>query len=105
MFEPGLTCGPDFARINKEWKICRGAPLRRYGKRKGPLTTVLTRHGFFDRYKEEIMIGTILLIVFVLLLIGTLPTYPYSRGWGYYPSGGIGLVLLILVLLLFLGRI
>jgi hypothetical protein len=51
------------------------------------------------------MIGTILLIVFVLLLIGTLPTYPYSRGWGYYPSGGIGLVLLILVLLLFLGRI
>jgi hypothetical protein len=51
------------------------------------------------------MIGIILLIVFVLLLIGTLPTYPYSRGWGYYPSGGIGLVLLILVLLLFLGRI
>ncbi|HXV79658.1 MAG TPA: DUF3309 family protein [Candidatus Binatia bacterium] len=49
--------------------------------------------------------GTILLIILILLLIGALPTWPYSSGWGYYPSGGIGLVLLILVILLVLGRI
>ena len=49
--------------------------------------------------------STILLIVLVLLLLGALPTWPYSRGWGYYPSGGIGLVVIILVVLLFTGGI
>ena len=44
--------------------------------------------------------GTILLIVLILLLIGAVPAYPYSRSWGYYPSGGLGLVLLIVLLLL-----
>jgi hypothetical protein len=47
--------------------------------------------------------GTILVIILVLLLIGALPTWPYSSGWGYYPSGGLGLVLLILVILLLMG--
>lgn len=50
-------------------------------------------------------IGAILLIILILLLVGSLPTWPYSSGWGYYPSGGIGLVVLILVILLFLGKI
>jgi hypothetical protein len=50
-------------------------------------------------------VGTILLIILVLLVIGSLPAWPYSRGWGYYPSGGLGLVLLILLILLLLGRI
>ena len=50
-------------------------------------------------------VGTILLIVLVLILLGVLPTWPHSRSWGYYPSGGIGLVLLILVILLLLGKI
>jgi hypothetical protein len=49
--------------------------------------------------------GTILLIVLILLLIGALPTWPYSSGWGYYPSGGLGLVLLIIIILLLMGRI
>jgi len=49
--------------------------------------------------------GTILLIILVLVLIGALPTWPHSKSWGYYPSGGIGLVLLILIILLLLGRI
>ena len=49
--------------------------------------------------------GTILLIILVLLLIGALPSWPYSSGWGYYPSGGLGLVLLILIILLVMGRI
>lgn len=49
--------------------------------------------------------GTILLIILILLLIGALPTWPYSSGWGYYPSGGLGLVLLVLIILLVMGRI
>ncbi|HZP62306.1 MAG TPA: DUF3309 family protein [Terriglobales bacterium] len=49
--------------------------------------------------------GTILLIILILLLIGALPTWPYSTGWGYYPSGGLGLVVLIIIILLLLGRI
>lgn len=50
-------------------------------------------------------LGTILLIVLILLLLGVIPTWPHSRGWGYGPSGGIGLVLLILIILLLLGAI
>ena len=49
--------------------------------------------------------GTILLIILILLLVGALPTWPYSSGWGYYPSGGIGIVLIIVVVLLLMGRI
>jgi Protein of unknown function (DUF3309) len=49
--------------------------------------------------------GTILLIILILILIGALPTWPYSSGWGYYPSGGLGLILLILIILLLMGRI
>ena len=48
---------------------------------------------------------TILLILLVLLLIGALPTWPYSTGWGYYPSGGLGLILPILIILAVMGRI
>ena len=48
---------------------------------------------------------TILLVIVVLMLLGVLPTWPHSRGWGYYPSGGLGLVLLILVILLLSGRL
>jgi hypothetical protein len=51
------------------------------------------------------MLGTVLLIILILLLIGALPTWPHSRGWGYYPTGGIGLVLLIILILLLMGRI
>jgi hypothetical protein len=49
--------------------------------------------------------GTILLILLILLLVGALPTWPYSSGWGYYPSGGLGLVLLIIIILLVTGRL
>lgn len=48
---------------------------------------------------------TILVVVLVLMLLGALPTWPHSRAWGYYPSGGLGIVLLILVLLLLTGRL
>lgn len=50
-------------------------------------------------------IGTIVLIVLILLLLGALPTWPYSSGWGYYPSGGLGLLVVIVVILFLLGRI
>jgi hypothetical protein len=50
-------------------------------------------------------ISTILLIVLVLLLIGALPAWPYSGGWGYYPSGGLGLILIVLLVLVVTGRL
>jgi hypothetical protein len=49
--------------------------------------------------------GLVLLIILILLLIGAVPSWPYSRGWGYWPSGGIGLILVIVLILLLLGRI
>jgi hypothetical protein len=51
------------------------------------------------------MLGTILLIILILILIGALPTWPYSSGWGCYPSGGAGLIVIILIILLLMGRI
>ena len=48
---------------------------------------------------------TILIVILVLALIGALPAWPYSRGWGYYPSGGVGLIVLVLLILLLVGRI
>jgi hypothetical protein len=49
--------------------------------------------------------STILLVILVLLLVGALPSWPYSRSWGYYPSGGLGLVVVIVLVLLLVGRI
>jgi hypothetical protein len=49
--------------------------------------------------------GIILLIILIIILLGALPTWPYSRGWGYYPSGGAGLIVLILIILLLAGRL
>jgi hypothetical protein len=56
-------------------------------------------------WERKMSLGTILLIVLVLLLVGALPTWPYSGGWGYYPSGGLGLVLIILLVLVVSGRL
>jgi hypothetical protein len=51
------------------------------------------------------MLGSILIVVVILMLLGALPTWPHSRQWGYYPSGGLGLVILILIILLLMGRL
>ncbi len=51
------------------------------------------------------MLGTILLLLLILMLIGAIPAWPHSRNWGAYPSGGIGLILLILIVLILLGRV
>jgi Protein of unknown function (DUF3309) len=57
------------------------------------------------RGEEKNVMGIILIIILVIVLIGVLPTWPHSKSWGPYPSGGIGLILLILIILLLLGRI
>jgi hypothetical protein len=49
--------------------------------------------------------STILLVILVLLLLGALPTWPYSRSWGYYPSGGLGLIVVVVLVLLLVGRL
>ena len=51
------------------------------------------------------MIGTILLVILILFLLGALPAWPHSRSWGYWPSGGLGLIVVILIILLLLGKI
>ena len=61
-------------------------------------------HGCTDR-RSKMTLGTVLLILLVLLLIGAIPSWPHSRSWGYAPSGVLGLILLIVVILLLLGRI
>jgi hypothetical protein len=55
--------------------------------------------------KERKNMGTIMIVILILILVGALPTWPHSKSWGYYPSGGIGLVLLILIILVLMGRI
>jgi hypothetical protein len=55
--------------------------------------------------KRRENMGTILIVILILVLVGALPTWPHSRSWGYYPSGGFGLILLILIILLLTGRI
>ena len=57
-----------------------------------------------EKRREAMSIGTVLLVLFVLFLVGALPAWPHSRNWGYYPSGGLGLVVVILVVLLLVGR-
>jgi len=56
-------------------------------------------------WEAVLSLGTILLIIVVILLLGALPTWPYSAGWGYYPSSGLGVVVVVLLILLVLGRI
>jgi asparagine N-glycosylation enzyme membrane subunit Stt3 len=55
--------------------------------------------------KEQAMLGTVLIVILILALLGALPRWPHSREWGYYPTGGLGLVLFIVVILLLVGRI
>jgi len=75
---------------------------------------VWQRHGWAPTSKalrllsikeSQLMLGTVLLVLLVLMLLGALPRWPHSRNWGYYPSGGLGLILGIVVVLLLLGRI
>ena len=51
------------------------------------------------------MLGTILIVILILMLIGAMPRWPHSRNWGYYPSGGLGVALMVVIILLLLGRL
>jgi asparagine N-glycosylation enzyme membrane subunit Stt3 len=68
----------------------------------GMEATARTVTNFFRR---NAMLGTILLVILVLMLLGAVPAWPHSRNWGYYPSGGLGLVALVLIVLLLMGHI
>jgi hypothetical protein len=70
-----------------------------------PLATPGAHEARNHAWRLAMSLGTILLIVIILALLGVIPTWPHSRGWGYGPSGGIGVVLLILIVLLLSGRI
>ena len=74
------------------------------GYRELAFAAIRLRHDDNNSWSQK-MLGTILLIILILILIGSLPTWPYSAGWGYYPTGGIGLLLVIVVILLLVGRI
>jgi hypothetical protein len=81
--------------------------IRGTERRASPFGFASSRH----RIEEDATRGrkpamsTILIIILIILLIGGLPTWPYSSGWGYYPSGGIGLILLIIIILALMGRL
>ena len=70
-----------------------------------PADTSLRWQWNFTSRKAVAMLGTILIIVLILLLIGALPTWPHSAGWGYYPGGGLGLILVIVIILVLMGRV
>jgi len=63
-----------------------------------PVAGLITR-------RNEMSLGTIILVIVILMLIGVIPAWPHSRSWGYGPSGGLGLVLVILLILMLLGRV
>jgi hypothetical protein len=60
---------------------------------------------YSEAKEKKIMLGTIFLIVLILALVGALPVWPHARSWGYYPSGGVGLVLLLVIVLFLVGRL
>jgi uncharacterized protein DUF3309 len=63
-----------------------------------------TQRALWDRTEDPTMIGTVLLVILVLLLIGAIPAWPYSSGWGYGPSGALGVVLIVVIVLVLMGR-
>ena len=80
-------------------------PCHNFGN-KIPTGTLSAHRSMANRTRKEAqMLGTILLIILILLLIGALPNWGYSRSWGYGPSGGLGLIVVILLILVLMGRI
>lgn len=84
-----------------------GHAARRYGnapmREPHPLTLRVKRRGLC--WRNVMSLGTILLIILVLLLIGAIPSWSHSRNWGYGPSGGLGLIVVVVLVLLLMGRI
>jgi hypothetical protein len=92
------NCSCHFTSITDDQLIEIGQAGCRAGRTRGPWSETKTR-------RSEMTIGTILVILLVLALVGVIPTWGYSSGWGYGPSGGIGLVLLIVLILILTGTV
>ena len=98
-------------RLLLAWSTCGAAAAGRlagfgrrvWGTRRSRRTFATVTVG--DHEESRMSLGTILIIILILLLIGALPTWGHSRSWGYFPSGGLGLVLVIVIILVLLGRV
>jgi hypothetical protein len=105
-FRNGYSIDPIVPR-DAERRFCpRGIAPRgdSQGEADGFDVHCLSATEWYEAERKNAM-GTILLIVLILLLVGALPTWPYSSGWGYYPSGGLGLIVIVLLVLLLMGRL
>jgi hypothetical protein len=87
---------PDRAQQRAE--NCTADPMDKWNSRSNKVFTSHTT-------REYPMLGWILIVILVLVLVGALPSWPYSSGWGYYPSGGLGLLVIIVLILVLLGRL
>lgn len=83
-------------------KLARPVPKLHLSGTTSPVVPVSLTHYFEEK---TMSLGSILLLVLILMLVGVIPTWPHSRGWGYGPSGGLGLIVLIVVILLLMGRL
>jgi hypothetical protein len=109
---PALAAAPALCRRRVRidaWQElpCKSVP--RACRSIGIAAAAFHRRGICDPHtiarEGQTMISTILIVILVLVLIGALPTWPYSSGWGFYPSGGLGLILLIIIILAVTGRL
>jgi hypothetical protein len=103
--EAGFHCSPSSA-LDSNWPKEFRRSLR-WGLQRNHLLggTKYLRIDLPLTIGREFFMRIILLIIVVLLVLGALPTWPYSSGWGYYPSGGLGLILIILLILVLMGRL
>ena len=102
IFESPSAWSEAWTRASIIWAVMLGVSL---AFRQGAMLSVDLLHNVLAPYRARLLEHLILLIVLILLLIGALPSWPHSRGWGYYPSGGLGLVLLVVLILMLMGRI
>jgi uncharacterized protein DUF3309 len=103
-----IVCGWNAARTLQRFRALLHCSNKHHSSCDGDIGTFIQCRRFplrLERSEENNMLGTILIIILILLLIGALPTWPYSTGWGYYPGGGLGLVLIVVVILVLIGRI
>jgi hypothetical protein len=93
-----LTVMPDWDPLARCLRYFGGGRMRRDQNSRGSFRKL-------NKRRPIMSIGTILIIILVIILVGALPTWPYSSGWGYYPSGIAGLIVLILLIMLLTGRL
>jgi hypothetical protein len=85
-----------------------GRPFKEYGQNGLKATNWHSQFSVREQlftWEEFFMARTILIVILILILLGSLPAWPYSAGWGYYPSGGLGLILIIMIILIVLDKI